>query len=258
MDRKVFVFFLLAGGLFVLLFWVFDTISPDQKKEEGKRALDFVTTDIINIQQDAKERLETQSRNVIESLEFTELSVSTDSARINALKDLSSAWFQLKEPAIAGYYAEQVATIDSSDVAWSIAGTTYAYGLQLYAENKKIGYCAKKAVEAFENAISLNPQHVDHRTKLAVLYADYPPADNPMKGILMLRALQETFPEDSGVLIQLARFGIQTGQYEKAAQRLHQVLQIDPEEKRAICMLAEVYQNLNKQEEAEKYRLLCE
>jgi cytochrome c-type biogenesis protein CcmH/NrfG len=81
-------------------------------------------------------------------------------------------------------------------------------------------FCNQRAVQAFENAISLNPDNASHRLNLALTYTEMPPEDNPMKGILLLRELQEQYPENTQVLNALGRLAIQTGQYARAVERL--------------------------------------
>jgi predicted Zn-dependent protease len=113
------------------------------------------------------------------------------------------------------------------------------------------------AARCFESAISLNPGEIDYRINLAIVYAEVPPAENPMKGIQSLLELNRQHPENTSVLYHLARFGMRTGQYDKAKERLEKALSIEPGEKRVNCLMAELLKETGEVEKAEQYERVC-
>ena len=78
-----------------------------------------------------------------------------------------------------------------------------------------------------------------------------------MKGILQLRDLNQAHPENTAVLMQLARLSIQTGQWEKALGRLNSVLTLEPNNTKAPCMLSQVYRELGQADKANENELIC-
>ena len=102
-------------------------------------------------------------------------------------------------------------------------------------------FCTQRAVSAFQNAISLNPTKLENKINLALCYTENPPQDNPMKGILLLRDLDKENPDNIAVNLQLARLAIKTGQLDRAIVRLETVLTKEPNNKKAICLLADAY-----------------
>ena len=78
-----------------------------------------------------------------------------------------------------------------------------------------------------------------------------------MKGILMLRDLIEKEPENVLVLSTLGRFAIQTGQFEKAIERLEKAISLDPKNNKANCLLAQAYQGVGNAEKAAEYANIC-
>jgi Tfp pilus assembly protein PilF len=58
-------------------------------------------------------------------------------------------------------------------------------------------------------------------------------------------------------LYQLARFGLQTGQIDKAIERLLTALNLEPNNKRVICLLAEAYEKSGNKTKAEEFSLKC-
>ena len=89
------------------------------------------------------------------------------------------------------------------------------------------------------------------------MYIEQPQPDTPMKGIQLLLELNNKNPESVQVLYHLARFGIQTGQNEKAIARIEKGLSIEPDNKKLICLAAKAYRAVNQQEKFAFYDALC-
>ena len=183
---------------------------------------------------------------------------TSDTAKTAAYRQLSSQWFQMEKPGISGYYAEKVAEITRDEDAWSIAGTTYSLCLQREQEEKIRSFCTEHAVQALEKAASLNPTNIQHKVNLALVYAENPPKETPMKGILMLVDLNKQYPNDVLVLTQLGRLAIKTGQFDKAVQRLGKAAELDPSNKTAVCLLSQAYGGLGESAKAADFKSKCE
>lgn len=244
--------------LFLVLFFGFDTKPKEQAKIEKARAMVSESTNISILLKDAKKKLNPENAANILALETELEQVQTDSAKkIEVLKRISGSWYQLGQPGISGYFAENIAEIMKDEDSWSITGTTYSICLQNSEEEKIKDYCYGRAIKAFENAISINPENMQHQVNLALCFADKPPKDNPMKGVLMLLDLNKRDPENTTVLMTLGRMGMKTGQFEKAIGRFENVLKIEPTNKKALCLLAEAHQAIGNTSESTKYLSLC-
>ena len=77
-----------------------------------------------------------------------------------------------------------------------------------------------------------------------------------MKGIQMLLALNSEEPNNTNVLFHLGRLAIQTGQFDKAEQRLKTAERENPEDVRIVCALADLYDRTENAEK-QKYRDAC-
>ena len=243
--------------LFAGMYFGLDIKPKKQKAIEQSRAIEAESTDINALMDDAKAELTAEKSTLILSIETKLNEAKTDSARIEILKELSGAWYRMDRVELAGFYAQRIAEIENSDESWGIAGTTYTIGVQRAKEEKIKQFCFGRAIKAFENAISLSPSNTTHKVNLAVCYAENPPPENPMKGILMLRDLIEKEPENVLVLSTLGRFAIQTGQYDKAVERLSKAIKIEPENIKANCLLAQAFRELGDNEKADKYAKFC-
>lgn len=242
---------------FSILYFGFDTKAEKIASVEKSREFVAESTDISILLKDAKEKLSSDESNTILALEHQLEQTTIDSLKTSSLKKISGEWYRLGNPTIAGYYAESVADIVNDDESWSIAGTTYLIGVQKATEDKVKSYASNRAIKAFENAISLNPSNSDHQVNLALCYVEKPPEDNPMKGIQMLLSMNKKEPENTGVLTQLGRLGMQTGQFEKAIGRLEKVIVIEPNNSKAVCLLAQAYEGAGNKAKANEFLDKC-
>jgi cytochrome c-type biogenesis protein CcmH/NrfG len=239
------------------MFFGLDTKPSEQKLIEKSRANVFESIDIGKLIRDTKITLTASEQDYFSSLEVIAGSTTDDSSKIEVYQRLSSDWYRKGEGVIAGHFAEKLAEIDNDAERWSIVGTTFGAALNQELEPRSGQYAFKKAIEAFENAISLDPDQLNHRLNRAILYAEHPQPDDPMKGIQLLLELNRQNPESIQVLYHLARFGMQTGQYEKAIGRIEKGLLIDPENIKLICLAAEAYKAINDQEKYAIYNAFC-
>ena len=244
--------------LFLILYLACDTKPPRQRQIEKSRALMAEATDIDNLIKEAQSELTPDQISTLQVLEQELQNAEGDSARIAVYKQLSSRWYASGQVAIAGHYAQQIADLNNTEEAWSIAGTTYAICVQRTDDPKVKTYCQQRAISAYENAISLNPDNVSHKVNLALSYTEMPPENEPMKGVLMLREIQGEYPENVLVLNTLARLAIQTGQYERATQRLEQALAIEPDNTTTICLLGQAYTGAGDAAKAQAYVDRCQ
>ncbi|MCU0345552.1 MAG: hypothetical protein MUC59_01330 [Saprospiraceae bacterium] len=258
MNKSQWSLILTASSLFALLYLCFDTKPSKHKAIESKRASSFASTDINSMLVDAKANLPAQASASVMALEGDLEKAVLDSVKATAFKNLSSYWYQLEKSGIAGYYAEQVAEITRDEEAWSIAGTTYSICLQREQDEKIRSFCTEHAVQALEKAASLNPSNIQHKVNLALVYAENPPKDTPMKGVLMLVDLNKQYPDNPIVLTQLGRLAIKTSQFDKAVERLSKAVELEPSNKVATCLLAQAYEGLGDAAKATDFKSKCE
>ncbi|MEM9847330.1 MAG: hypothetical protein AAF847_05540 [Bacteroidota bacterium] len=255
MNRLQWIVVVSSLLLFVLLYFVFDTKTDEQQQIEETRFQSLQSTDVSILIRDARAALEVEQLNAVRILE-QEIEISeNDSAKVDAYKELSGLWYRLDNAAIAGHYAEEIAKVEDTEQAWSITGTTYAICVQRADTDKVKQFCTDKAFQAFESATSINPDNVQHKVNLALVYLE---TQNPMAGIQMLRNLNQQYPRNVLVLMTLGRQAMRTNQLERASERFTKVLEIDSDNKEAACALAEIYSKLQRQLEAKQYINICE
>ena len=244
------------SALLLFIYFGLGTKSPDIKLAEKSRAQNFEKSHISNILKDAQTRLTEDQANLFETYRH-ELSKADSTGKEQILKELSSFWFAKEEYALAGYYAQQVADMIGDAQSWSITGTTFAIGMKRYEDARLKEYCFDEAINSFNNAISLEPDTVRHQLNLALCYTEMPPKDNPMKGVQILLQLKEKYPESASVFRALGRLAIQTGQYQRAEERLKRALELKSDDSSSACLLIEALEAQGKSTQAQKYQNIC-
>ncbi len=252
-------YIVLATGVALLLVLLsFRTKPTDLISREKERSLNLQSTDPSILRQEALGQLASASLSRVQVLE-AQISAANDTAdRVSLLQELSSLWFREKEFGLAGTYAQEIAQYVQTDEAWGIAGTTFGVGIKNSLKEKEKSYCLSKALESLENATSLAPNKVSHRLNRGIILVESPPKDNPMKGVLILLDLNKKYPKNVSVINNIAKFALQTGQVDRAEQRLLTAIDLSPNNKTTHCLLAQLYEAKGDEVKFGMYREKCE
>ncbi len=242
--------------LFAGLYFGGDIKPENQEAAEKTRELTATSTSIESILSVAKSNLPPDTSAIVLSIEKDIRASDSDSTKVASLKRLAGVWYEVGRADVSGFYAEQIANILNDETSWSITGTTYMIGGRNATEEKIRDFCFNNANKAFENAISINPSNYAHKVNLALSFVENPKG-NPMKGILMLRDYNEQAPENVLVLTTLARLAIQTNQIDKAIERLNTAIELEPDNKKANCLLVQAYDRKGNKEKAAQYAAKC-
>ncbi len=246
-----------ASVLFLVLWLAFDMKNANQKATNRSRNIQGEATDFSTLIADAKEHLSGTQAQQLAKLEQANAALPPN-GRSETFKALSGFWYQAGSLAVAGGYADSVAILDNTPNSWSVAGGTYFNGIAAAQDNQVLRtYCASKAVKAFESAASLAPDDAAHRVNLALVYAEQPPADNPMQAVLMLRDLEAKYPNEPAVFNALGRLAIKTSQWDRAIQRLEKAYSLDPKNPNTPCLLAKAYEGSGNAAKAAEFAKKC-
>ena len=258
MNKAQWITLVSAVLLFAGLYLGAGTKPKERKAVEKSRALTTESLDIEELLAEAKKTLPPTVAGEVAAAEQQFAEAAKEADKVAIFKNLSHIWYEQKRAELAGHYAQKVAELENTDAAWFTAGATFRTAAQ-QAENEKLKqFCNKRTLKAFENALSLDPTSATNKLNLATCYADNPPADNPMKGILMLRELNEQEPDNVAVLNTLGRLAIQTSQFDKAILRLERAVSLSPKNKASVCLLAEAYEGAQNTAKAAEFAAKCQ
>ncbi len=240
MGRPQYIAVAVAVALFVVFYWGLERVPP-QMREGASVTQQLSTTSAQALIREASDGMDARTEASIHGFERMLDGAETTERKVEVLKQLSGAWYRAGHPALAGHYAELVAEAAPSDTAWGVAATTYSLCLRADSLSaKQTAFCTERAMVAYETAISLAPGATAYKLNFAIHLADNPPADDPMRGILILRELNTANPDDVSVLVQLGRLALRTNQLDKASERLTRAVALAPDNLSAQCILAEV------------------
>jgi Flp pilus assembly protein TadD len=246
-----------AVVLFAGLYFGFDT-KPRVPQRAGMPAETATTaTSGASVREKARGRLNPEQTAALVQKESAVQTAKDQSAKLEALKALSGWWYAEGEIPTAGLVAEEVAELDPSDAAWSVAGATFFNGLRQTQDPILRQFCAERAVQAFEKAASINPEQVEHRVNMALVFAENPAPEDPMKAVMMLRDLEKRHPENPAVYNALGRLAIKTGQWSRAVERLEKAWSLDPSNPNTPCLLAKAYEELGEADKAAAFAEKC-
>ena len=112
-------------------------------------------------------------------------------------------------------------------------GLTIAVGVALVAI---VLWLPRKSADAEQlSALPTEAVATDDPVEAAVQKVS---GENPMEGILALRALAESDPPNVDAVVWLGIFGIQSGQFDKARERFSEALTLEPAHLEATWQLA--------------------
>lgn len=125
----------------------------------------------------------------------------------------------------AAWFAEEASKFFNTTESWIKAGDQYYQAYTFALDQPRQNQLAEKAREFYSKVLDKNPQNLDVKTKMAMTYLS---AESPMQGILMLREVLAEDPKNELALFNMGMLSIQSGQYDKALDRLEELVKVNP------------------------------
>lgn len=167
----------------------------------------------------------------------------------------SDFWKNLNNPALGAYYFYQFAKVDGTKAAMENAGDVLVSAYKSTEDSVILNNLITFALRSYEDAVLKDGNDVDLKIKLADAYVQG--SQEPMKGIGILRQLSDSLPDNVPVLLALGRLSIQSGQYDKAKERLQKILQLEPQNTEALYFLGITEAQLGHDDEAIRLFEMC-
>jgi tetratricopeptide (TPR) repeat protein len=167
--------------------------------------------------------------------------------KVSLQKQLAASWDDVNQPAPAAFYYQEVARKDNKLESWLKAGNRFNEAYKLTQDTSAQPVFTLNAVEAFENALKVEPSSLEAKTGLGVAYVNG--GATPMQGIGLLREVIAQEPDNLNANLNLGLFSMKSGQFEKAIDRFKTVLKQKPDFE-TYFYLAESYKQLGRKNEA--------
>lgn len=166
-----------------------------------------------------------------------------------ALLQLNELYIQNKLPLLACETIKAIAENSGSDADWNKAGDAYMAVSMIEEKDAALAHYAMEAsISAYKKASEINPENIDYKISLASAIMEL--GEEVMQGVQILLGIIEKNPDHIPANLILGRYGIISGQYDKAIQRLEKVVKLDPTNTEAYFYLAEAYNGIGRKQDA--------
>ncbi len=231
--------------LFALLF--LGRTTPHTKKGEAKTSeeapKELLSEEVLLAE--ARNSLDTNQIAWFAALDKQKSQAENTLEEAEVLKLISRTWFEHGNYIASGYYAKKVAELLQTGKAWAIAGTTYDQAYRRSKKDDERKLAVYLSIEALGKAKELEPDSLEYAINEALMYVELSTVDAtvmPMKGIMMMRALDEKHENNVQINMTLGRMSAtRTRDMAKAKPRFEKVISIAQKEYVPLQILAEAY-----------------
>lgn len=255
MQKQQWILGLSGLALLLLLFFFGNTIPPDKGTPVAAATANapaHLTADQVISQ--FKNGLDTQQIQKIIQLENSVVRGDVRDQQIHVYHQLASYWADTLHNSIMGaYYTGEAAKLENSEKNLTFAAHLLLDDMMSSTDASQQHWLAEQAKELFDKALVINPNNDSSKVGVGVCYIFGNISDNPMQGILAIREIADKNPDNLYAQMMLGLGGIQSGQYDKAAERFLTVVKKQPGNIEAILNLASIYEHLGNKTEAAKW-----
>lgn len=192
-------------------------------------------------------------KDSIELLTANFNAAKTNNEKASALTALANAWSKTGNIIMAGTYFEQLATIDNQSQSWYDAAMRFSLGYNNATDSLVRNFAVNHAISSYQQLIKTDSVNLDYQVGLALAFMDG--AGNVMQGVSLLKQVEQKDPDNIQMNLTLGRFGIMSGQFDKAISRLQKVISLSKEDAvkaEAWYQLGEAYRATGKKDDAIK------
>ena len=230
--------------LSVLLFYANRVPAFEKEKAEKKAITEQGLTPYVN---KAIASLAGAQRSEWEELS-KKISSRSGAEKKNILDSAIIFWDNLRRPDIAAAYALKGAEVTNQAKDWFYAGERFYFAVRFTEDAAEQQSLYNSAINSFETGLKLEPDNTDAKINLAACMVEA--SADPMKGIAMLREIEQTDSNNIKLQLNFAMFSVRSQQWDKAIARYQKVLRIDSTYVEAWLHLADVYESAGKIEES--------
>ncbi len=167
----------------------------------------------------------------------------------------AAIWREHHQPAMYVWASAQAARLAQSEKKLTFAGQFYLELMHDGGSPSIHAWAAQGAIDCLNQALAINPDNDTAKIALATAYVEGTGA--PMSGISILREMVAKNPNHIAANVMLGRLSIQSGQWDKAVERLEHVRSLEPKNREALYFLGEAYRGAGQKEKAiETFRQL--
>jgi tetratricopeptide (TPR) repeat protein len=253
---------LLAGaGVFILLtlYFLGQTVPPRKKPvaaANGTAGAPAVKSiGLQDILQASQAKLTPAQSSYVGRLQQSVVRGDVKAQQLNADRLLADFWKDSVQSGflLYAYYTGEAAKLENSEKSLTFAAQLFLQSLRDQDNQALKIWMATNAKELFEKALELSPNNDSTKVGLGASYIFGSSADNPTEVMQGIQRILEVAHRDSTNMyaqFMLGLGGIESGQFDRAVERLTTVVRHQPANIEAILLLAEVQQQKGDKAEA--------
>jgi tetratricopeptide (TPR) repeat protein len=157
----------------------------------------------------------------------------------NNFRALVVAYQKLDKPLAVAWFSVKSAQLDGKEETYVAAGDYNAMLRQTAPDDKARKFLSSNAITCYEKAVEMDSSNTNNRIRLAGAYVE--DGEQPMRGVMILRDIVQRDSNNVDAQLMLGRFGMMSGQIDKAIARFEKILYLQPENTEALLMMAEAY-----------------
>jgi tetratricopeptide (TPR) repeat protein len=246
---------LVLGGISLLcvIYFFGNTYPPKKNNPVPASKSSKKPINIDTILAAAKQQLTADQYSYVNKLENSVVRGDVKDQQIKVYRQLASFWKDSGKMLIPyAWYLGELGKLEKSEKNLTFAAHLFSDNLRGQPDPELKIFMAEKARELYEGAIVLNPENDSLKVALGSCYL-FGNIGEPMKGIQMIRDVADRDPDNMYAQLMLGIGGVMSGQLDKAIERLHKVVQIQPQNIEALLTLAEAYERKGDKANAMKW-----
>jgi tetratricopeptide (TPR) repeat protein len=169
---------------------------------------------------------------------------------------LVAAYKKLDKPLAVAYYAVKQAEKSNQESELLGAGDYNSALLQSAPDDKSRRFLATNAIACYKKAVDIDTANTANRIRLAGAIMEE--GSQPMQGVSMLLDVVKKDSNNIDAQLMLGRFGLISGQIDKAIVRFEKVLYLQPQNSEALYSLGEAYKDKGNTQKAIEQFEKCE
>jgi tetratricopeptide (TPR) repeat protein len=237
-----------SGALLFCLIYFFGRTVPAKTNTPATKAGPSVGNaadmmDTKSVLAAFKQELTPDQQAYVNQLETAVVRGDVKEQQIKVYRQIATFWLDSAHMRVPfAYYSGMASKLENSEKSLTFAAHYFLEGLRQQGNPGLKRWMASEAKELFEKALVLNPDNDSTKVGLGSCYLFGNISENPMQGIQLIREVVERDPDNMFAQLMLGLGGMESGQFDKAIERLSKVVAKQPQNLEAILTLAEAYE----------------
>lgn len=246
MNRQQLIVALAGVLLLTALYFFGNTVSPKGKPAVAAKASGEIPLDIKDILQASTAKLSPAQLAYVNRLDNAVVRGDVKNQQLQAYRQLAAFWKDSVQDSFlpAMYYMGEVAKLENSEKSLTFAAQLFLNNLR-GQQSRLRTWMANQSKELFERALALDPKNDSVKVGLGACAIFGASAGEPQQIMQGIQQILEVARRDSNNMyaqFMLGLGGMESGQVDRAIDRLSRVVHREPGNLEAVLTLAEAYE----------------